>query len=282
MPRTPFIRSVFHPSDFSEASRNAFMHAMAIVLYYHGGLTVLHVASSGEPKSVWLDSPLVRETLERWRLLEPDSERAAVYSKLSMQISKIIIRSDTLLEPILNGLEKNPSDLLVLATEGRQGLPRWLKPSVAEGVSRRVKVMTLFVPATTRGFVDPDDGFISLKRILVPVDHHPDPAQAILSAARAAVMSHEENVQILLLRVDDANVWPEMDMPKLETCTWKRLWVHGDTVEQIVSAAQDYSVDLIVMGTEGAKGVLGALRGSVTEQVLRQAPCPVLAVPDRK
>jgi nucleotide-binding universal stress UspA family protein len=282
MPHTPFIRSVFHPSDFSEASRNAFMHAMAIVLYYHGGLTVLHVAASGEPKRAWLDSPLVRETLERWRLLEPDSERAAVYSKLSMQISKIIIRSDTLLEPILSGLEKNPSDLLVLATEGRQGLPRWLKPSVAEGVSRRVKVMTLFVPATTRGFVDPDDGYISLKRILVPVDHHPDPAQAILSAAQAAVMSHEENVQILLLRVDDANVWPEMDMPELETCTWKRLWVHGDTVEQIVSAAQDYSVDLIVMGTEGAKGVLGALRGSVTEQVLRQAPCPVLAVPDRK
>ena len=45
MPSTAFIQSVFHASDFSEGSRNAFMHAMAIVLYYHGGLTVLHVAS---------------------------------------------------------------------------------------------------------------------------------------------------------------------------------------------------------------------------------------------
>jgi nucleotide-binding universal stress UspA family protein len=273
---------VFHPSDFSEPSRNAFMHAMAIVLYFHGGLTVLHVAPKGESKRTWLESPLVRETLERWSLLEPGSDRAAVYGKLTMQIAKVIIRSNTLLEPILEGLDKHPSDLLVLATEGRQGLPRWLKPSVAEGVARRAKVMTLFVPSTTRGFVAPEDGRISLKRILVPVDHRPNPAAAILSAARAAVMSHEENVEILLLRVDEANDWPAMEHPELETCSWKRLWVQGDTVEQIAAAAQDYSVDLIVMGTAGAKGVLGALRGSVTEQVLRQAACPVLAVPDRR
>jgi len=282
MPRTPFIRSVFHPSDFSDASRNAFMHAMAIVLYYHGGLTVLHVAAKNEPRRVWLDSPLVRDTLERWRLLDPDSERGAVYDKLTMQISKVTIRSNMLLEPILDGLDKNPSDLLVLATESRQGLPRWLKPSVAEGVSRRVDAMTLFVPATTRGFVSAEDGRISLKRILVPVDHQPDPVAAILNAARAAVMSHEENVEILLLRVGEATDWPGFETPELESCSWKRICVQGDTVEQIVSAAEDYSADLIVMGTSGAKGILGALRGSVTEQVLRQAPCPLLAVPDRE
>jgi nucleotide-binding universal stress UspA family protein len=33
------------------------------------------------------------------------------------------------------------------------------------------------------------------------------------------------------------------------------------------------------MATEGHEGILDALRGSVTEQVVRRAPCPVLAVP---
>jgi nucleotide-binding universal stress UspA family protein len=35
----------------------------------------------------------------------------------------------------------------------------------------------------------------------------------------------------------------------------------------------------MMMATAGHEGILDALRGSVTQQVLRQAPCPLLAVP---
>ncbi|HEX2928596.1 MAG TPA: universal stress protein [Candidatus Binatia bacterium] len=35
------------------------------------------------------------------------------------------------------------------------------------------------------------------------------------------------------------------------------------------------------MATEGRHGFVDAVRGSVTEQVVRGAPCPVLAVPAR-
>jgi nucleotide-binding universal stress UspA family protein len=51
----------------------------------------------------------------------------------------------------------------------------------------------------------------------------------------------------------------------------------GDVVAEILNAAQD--ADLIVMATEGRQGVIDAMRGSVTERVVRDAPCPVLAVP---
>jgi len=37
--------------------------------------------------------------------------------------------------------------------------------------------------------------------------------------------------------------------------------------------------NLIGMATAGHHGLLDALRGSTTERVLRQAPCPVLAIP---
>ena len=36
---------------------------------------------------------------------------------------------------------------------------------------------------------------------------------------------------------------------------------------------------LLVMATEGREGFLDVVRGSVSEQVLREAPCPVLTVP---
>ena len=46
----------------------------------------------------------------------------------------------------------------------------------------------------------------------------------------------------------------------------------------IVRYARRHGVDLIVMGTHGRGAVKHLLLGSVAEQVVRQAPCPVLTV----
>ena len=53
----------------------------------------------------------------------------------------------------------------------------------------------------------------------------------------------------------------------------------GDPVEQILAATESVGAELIVMPTAGRAGVFEALRGSTTERVLRQARCPILAVP---
>ena len=51
----------------------------------------------------------------------------------------------------------------------------------------------------------------------------------------------------------------------------------GDVVTEILESAQH--ADLTIMATEGRHGAFDALRGSVTERVVRGAPCPVLAEP---
>jgi nucleotide-binding universal stress UspA family protein len=56
----------------------------------------------------------------------------------------------------------------------------------------------------------------------------------------------------------------------------------ADPQDAIADWAKANGVDLIVMSTHGRSGVRRALLGSVTETVLRQAPCPVLAVPVHK
>jgi nucleotide-binding universal stress UspA family protein len=53
----------------------------------------------------------------------------------------------------------------------------------------------------------------------------------------------------------------------------------GDASSTIVDQALLMRADLIVMGTQGRRGFKRLLLGSVTETVLREAPCPVLAVP---
>jgi len=52
----------------------------------------------------------------------------------------------------------------------------------------------------------------------------------------------------------------------------------GDTVKEILEVASEVECDLIVLGTHGRTGLGRVLMGSVAEQVVRKAPCPVLAV----
>jgi nucleotide-binding universal stress UspA family protein len=55
----------------------------------------------------------------------------------------------------------------------------------------------------------------------------------------------------------------------------------GEPAALILERAARLPADLIVMGTHGASGFEHLLLGSVTEKVLRKAPCPVLTVPPR-
>jgi nucleotide-binding universal stress UspA family protein len=57
--------------------------------------------------------------------------------------------------------------------------------------------------------------------------------------------------------------------------------VSGHAAETIVGCAVSGEADFIVMGTHGAGGLEHLMLGSVTEKVLRRAPCPVLTVPPR-
>jgi nucleotide-binding universal stress UspA family protein len=52
----------------------------------------------------------------------------------------------------------------------------------------------------------------------------------------------------------------------------------GVPPEEIVRYAELCDADLIIMGTHGRSGIAHALLGSVAEQVVRVAPCPVLLV----
>lgn len=271
----PIVRSVLHPTDLSAESESAFQHALAVALLRQTSLTLLHVGGLSEDSSF----PSVREMLERWGLLEKGSSRSEVYDRFNVRIKKKVVRGKPL-PAILNYLENSYTDLVVLATRGASGGPRWLKPSVSEPLAHRSETATLFVPPDTPGIVDPASGQLTARRILVPVAEVPHGQNAVTLAARTAIaagQAHGNEVEIRLLHV--GKKMPELELPDDPRIRWSQSLKSGEVIEQIIEAAKDLGGDLIVMAADGRNGILDAFRGSHSEQILRLAPCPLLVVP---
>ncbi len=272
----PFVGSVLHPTDFSPASEAAFVHALALALARQTRLTILNASKDKDDQ--WMRFPQVRKTLERWGLLEEGSGRSAVGDELGVYVRKIGVDAGSPFKATMDFLERDPTDLVVLATEGRDGVPGFLRPSVAERVLRHSGSMTLFVPEKARGFVSRDDGTITLNKILVPVDFQPDSSEVLIRVARAAGLLDEPSIEIVVLHVGEGD-FPEIDLPSGDGYRWRKEQGQGDVLEEILRTAEEEEVDLVAMATDGRDGLLDVFRGSWTERVVRRIACPLLAVP---
>ena len=145
---------------------------------------------------------------------------------------------------------------------------------------------------------------IRLKKILCPTDFSENSAHAMKYALALATLSQ---AQLQLFHVVEPISYPrstelfepvldevELTM-KMEAAFQKQLedqvaalkedypkiagkLVTGNTFLEIIQAARDDNVDMIVMGTHGRTGLAHVLIGSVAEKVIREAPCPVLTV----
>lgn len=272
----PFIQRVFHPTDFSDASGVAFAHALAIAISRKAMFTIMN-ASKGFRGDDWSRFPGVSDTLKRWGLLSESSNRGDVFRELAIQVKKVGVDASDPADAILEFLVQHPTDLVVMATEAREGLPRLLKGSVAEKVTRVAGAHVLLVPTDCPGFVCDSDGSLSLKRILVPVAETPDPNAAAKVATRVAAALGDVPVDLHVVHVGDR--LPDVDLPPGDDWTWHPSTRGGDVIDGILGAARDVAADLIVMTTDGPDSFRDLFRGSHVHRVVRGSPCPVVAIP---
>jgi len=85
------------------------------------------------------------------------------------------------------------------------------------------------------------------------------------------MLAPEGDVEILRARL--AQMRPDDERLPVE-----HVLVDGVPAAEIVNLAKNNGCDLILMGTHGRTGLGRLLMGSVAEQVVRKAPCPVLTV----
>jgi nucleotide-binding universal stress UspA family protein len=137
------VRTILHPTDFSDRSQYAFWLACALARDYHARLVLLHVVDV--PMVIYGDGGAVMPP-------NPEELRAGARDQLdALQVPHVDIRAERRLEEgdavetILRVAHEIQADLIVMGNHGRTGLGRLLMGSVAERVVRQATCPVLTV-----------------------------------------------------------------------------------------------------------------------------------------
>ena len=140
---------------------------------------------------------------------------------------------------------------ILIPLDGSELAERALKPGMALAEQGNADVYLLSVPFLEHAFVEEQAGMGFML-----------PDQSLAQSRRD-------------LKAYQAEVKAGYSHPNIRIHT---AVTEGDEAGVIVDTAVCENVDLIVMSTHGRSGFSRWMLGSVTERVLRQAPCPVLVI----
>lgn len=287
----PDKETILLATDFSRPARQVVPYAVELAARLNLSLTILHVVKAPPGSEQW--SPAARRSLgplktkallELGRLIRIANERSVTADyRLLVGIPE---------DSILNAAEDPAVTLLALGTHGRTGWDRFRLGSVAEKILRTAPCPVLTVRASDAEKAPR----LSLSRILVPTDF-----SAFSKAALefAVVLAKQLRAKVVLLHVTEPSRSSRpapiqiMDPVRRRTdrlfqrfisacraaeIVSERIVLPGDPVKGILDQAKRIKADLIVMGTQGRRGVKLLALGSVAASVVRKGNCPVLVV----
>jgi nucleotide-binding universal stress UspA family protein len=304
------IQRILCPIDFSEYSRHALDHAVALARWYGSTVTVLHVFST-VPVAAFAPGmpdfePIVLTTADRDQLLVDLKRFVEAESAPGVSIDGVIREGDAVGE-ILSLATDMKADLMVMGTHGRSGFERLLLGSVTEKLLRKASCPVLTVPRRHPDAVPATP--VLFKQILCPVDFS-ECAMHALNYAMSVAQEADAHLTVLYVLGDEQDVTPDaygaILMNDLESLAAFRRRHEEDarkrlaqavpqsvaaycSVETMVSSggkpsreilriAAEQQTDLIVVGVQGRGAANVMFFGSTTNHVVREASCPVLTI----
>jgi nucleotide-binding universal stress UspA family protein len=303
------IRRILCPIDFSDSSRRAFDHAVAVARWYQSTITALHVFAIA-PVSDYAPGVAGPELVA---LTPKDRDQVLAEVKRFCEVGaaagipvETVVREGSTANEILGHATDMKADLLVMGTHGRSGFDRLLIGSVTEKVLRKARCPVLTVPRPQPDAVPA--GPVLFKRIVCPIDFSDSSMQALRYATSLAkeadatlsvlhVLPHEIDAT---LEGDDAfladeglslrdyrrrreeDAWRRtrdaVPATAGEYCSVETIVVKGKPSREILRVAAEQEADLIVIGVQGRGTIDLTFFGSTTNHVVRQAQCPVLTL----
>jgi universal stress protein A len=141
------IRTILHPTDFSDNSACAFELACALARDFDAKLLVLYIAEPVVvvPAELPMMSPLVVDTGEA---VHVQLEALRPHDPI-VRVEHLYREGDPAAE-IFGAAEECHADLIVMGTHGRSGISRLLLGSVAEAVLRKAPCPVLTIKEPSR------------------------------------------------------------------------------------------------------------------------------------
>lgn len=293
------LNKILAPVDFSPASRYGLVFAAEVAARFHSQVHLLYVV---EPPSLpeWGYAHLaIKEAKLRSAAAERLQQLPLECSIEPRLIHSTKVRSGRADWEICGAAVEQGTDLIVLASHGLGGLKHAFIGSTAERVVRHAPCPVLTVRDRALGREEMGRPSFAPKRIVVTTDFSEASTKAFLYAAALArkfeatltllhvVPSHfpveisqmgivlEEN-RLLAAARERLPRFREVELDqhlRVETFV-----SNGSPAHEICATAKTQNADLIVISTHGHTGLKRFALGSVTENVVRHAPCPVLVV----
>lgn len=291
------IKRILWPTDFSRCATQALGHAVHWARTYGAELHILHANVLLQNDSQHFPNEEVfNQQLQDLSKQRMTSTIEALQPE-ALQIKPAQIRAISTAPAILGYAKEHDIDLMVMGTHGRRGLGHLFLGSVAEEVVRLASCAVFTI--REREAAAPVE---KMKRILVPVDFSAHAQQALVYAKELAAFYH---ARLQLIHVIEAFIPPTFYVTtgistitfsaELKAKTHEAMIellqktkgpkveadfhvIEGNAAYDIVDFAKEKNSDLIVISTHGRTGLEHLLMGSVTEKVVRRAPCPVFTV----
>ena len=256
------IRTVILPLDFSAGAERAVGPAGAVAARL--GARVLPVSS----RFGWGDKDPATELATLTEAIRSVTDPPRIYDRFASNAIGEITRT-------------TPDSLVCMATRGREGLAR-VTGSVAEEVLRQVDAPVLLVGPTSAA----KDPTAATGPVLICVDGS-RVSDAIVPVAMEWFRTTRQAAQFVrVIRRDEdaeaageplADLVTELNVDVSDRVSWTVLQ-HEDPAAAIVDLAQREQAPLIAMATHGRTGLNRVIVGSVTNNAVHDAPCPVLTV----
>jgi len=295
------IKKILFPTDFSRCAEQAFVHALHLARQYNAELHILHAVVWGYseihhpvlyfPNTDVIEKEMVKLGISRMK------DTVEAHDVEGIKINQVQQRGLSVAPVILDYANEKDIDLIVMGTHGRRGLGHMVLGSVAEEIVRLAPCPVL----TIREYEDPRP-VEALNRILVPVDFS-GPAKEALCHAKEIASFYDAQLQLLHVveqpllpayyMTDSIYMLnPDIDLKQRARQELEELIrdtggpdipvdiivTEGRAAKEIVTFAETNEDGMIVISTHGLTGIKHMLIGSVSEKVVRMAPCPVFTV----
>ncbi len=295
------ISTIVVPLDRSPAAERALPFAEVVAKQINAGIVLLSVIDLPLELEAWLEAQPVADVRR-----EIESEYREYLSEVAERIDRVpvdtVVRFGAPVTQIQKFVGSLPDALVIMASHGHSGFRRLIAGSVTQQLVHRLLTPVIVVPASVPDPLRPPSGAVG--RILVPLDGSPFAEHALRtglnifgSARPDLVLLRVVEIPVMAIGVDPAfdvyafqlyldavrevaeEYLDEMSVRLADEGYPVSIEVRiGSVVDEINSVAEEYDVDLLVMGTHGRSGINRLIFGSVAEAELRLAPVPLMVV----